>query len=845
MAGDVMTQIGGLVAPIQSPDTMEPPAVRPGSANLVLQTEGLIPDADLRTEDELALLVGSQGQEPLPPDQDERWAAHDANLVEALSPSDLGKLGDKLAEQIDRDISSNKDWEQRFARGLEIVGLKDWQWSESHQAPFEGASTAVNPVLADGIIQSQARLMEEVFPAKGPAKTMVMGEEDDEKRASADRVEAHMNYQLTIEDPTYMKESEKMGIYLPMFGCAYRKGYHDYVMDQNVLRFVPGTDLILPYNARSLETAQRRTHRYELAENEYKQGVKAGAYADITLPEPPVTPLAGNDRVREETDKVDGKTPEPHPDDKNFTFYECDTYLDLPGFEDKTIDPVTGATKKTGVALPFTVTLEKESHKVVAIRRCWDENDNLKRMLERYAEYWYLPGIGSKGMGLIHWIGALADAGTDALRALLDSATWANMQGGFKAKDANVKAGELHMAPGVWKDVDMTAEELSKAFHTPPFKEPSEALFKLLGFLTDLARRFCGTTDIMVGDQQAKGAPVGTTIELIEQGSKVYSGTHRRAHTANGAELRMLYRLNAQFIPLQGYPYKIPGKDMSVFQKDYNTDIVCVVPVSDPNIFSQTQRIALAQTEYQLMRDNPADFKRKEVLSRLLKALKEPDPDGVLIDHDNIPIMDPVSENIAMTTARPVKAKDGENHDAHLIVHMSFMQHPQFGGLPQAKELIGPAMMAHIAEHVALKYAEVQRQMGVPVPPINLGAQPGESVAGAEQPQQAMAIAMAAAGMTGQFFQMSGLTTTPPGQDGANQEVVDKHHESQAKQWSYITAGLASLAKAGQTLQQGQAAEAAILNGDGTAAPPGSPVAPSGQQGAPQPQPQPAAAPAA
>lgn len=798
---------------LSAPPAAVPIQRMPGMGPLT-EDDPTMTDTDLMTPEELAQSGAVQPDfivpgAPRPEDQ------HDFNLAEVVDSGWLDRVGQDMIDKIDRDLQSRVDWDRRFARGLELLGLKDFVWDDG-KAPFEGASTAVHPMLAEAVVQSQARLMEEIWPAQGPAKTLVMGQDNPQKQASADRVAAHMNYQLTDEDETYMPESEKLAFYLPIFGTAYRKGYHDYVTDQNLLRFIKGVDLIIPYSARSVATAARKTHRFKVTKNEFAAGKKAGAYRDIDLQdmgEPVPTP------EQEQIDKVEGRTPDTHDDDTEWDFYETDCYLDVPGFEDKmpdragAIDPMTGAVemKKTGVALPFVLTTEKESGKVLALRRCWEETDDLKKMETRYAEYWYLPGLGAYGFGLIHMIGTLAESGTDALRALLDSATWANMQGGFKAKDANVKAGELHMSPGVWKDVDMTADELAKAFHTPPVREPSEALFKLLGFLTEQAQRFASTTDTMVGDAQAKGAPVGTTVALIEQGSKVYSGVHKRAHFACGIELRILFRLNARYIPAEGYPYQVPGDDLQVFRADYDTTLVSVRPVSDPNIFSQTQRIALAQSEYQLAKDNPTYFDLSEVLERMLKAFKEPDPDGILINPTNVPWMDPISENIAMTTGRPVKAKDGENHDAHLISHMGFMQHPQYGGLPQAQEVLGPAMMAHIAEHIALKYAQVQRGLGVPVPRINLSAQPGQPIQGPQNPQQTDAIAMAAAQMLGAFMQQSGLTTTPPSQTNPEQE--DAHHESLAKQWSLIAGGLAALAKAGQTLGAGMQAEAVVEGG--------------------------------
>lgn len=758
-----------------------------------------VSDADLMTVEELGALPATI--EAPPPYK------HDENIALKLDAKYLDKLGQDILSMIDADEESRKPWVERFKRGLEVVGLKDFVWDKSgtiggNLAPFDGASTAVMPILSEAVVQSQARFMEEIFPAAGPVKTQVMGKEVPEKRESADRVASHMNYQLTIEDTTYFMETSKLAFYLPIYGTGYRKSYHDYVTDKNLLRFVPGEDIILPYSARNLQSSPRVTHRFPVEQNEYKKGVKAGAYCDVDLQdEGPPEP----DQIQQERDKSDSKTPTESDFDVNWTFYETDLALDVPGYED-----ADDLGQKTGIALPYTVTLEKISGKVLAIRRNWDEKDRLKERLTRYAEYWYMPGIGAYGYGLIHLIGGLAEAGTDALRALLDSATWANLQGGFKAKDAATKGGELHLEPGVWKDVDMTAEELGKAFHTPPFHEPSPALFQLLGLLIEQGRRFAGTTELMVGEGDAK-APVGTTVALIEQGSKVYAGTHKRAHFAAGIEFRMLFRLNSIYIPEEGYPYNVPGDDLVVYRKDYDTSIVSVVPVSDPNIFSQTQRIALAQAEYQLARDNPQDFNKTAILKRLLKAFRDPDPEEVLIDPMNVPLMDPVSENVAIMTMHPVKAKDGEDHAAHLAVHMAFVQHPQYGGLPEAQKLIGPAMTAHMAEHLALLYAQIQRGLGVPVPPINLMQQPGMPIVPETPPQVAAIVAQMAAKQIGAFMQQAGFTTTPPQQGGGQeQETPLDQAEKKAGVLQKIGSATQAFAKAGQTLASGDAQMGAL-----------------------------------
>lgn len=758
-------------------------------------------DLDLMTPEEIdnqGALGLDAGVPSAPPD-------HNENLAEiiALMPdgeSYLSWLGQTLSEMYDADLASRADWEKRFKRGLEIIGITDWTWGEGG-APFEGASDVVHPMMAEAGVQSQARAVEELCPAKGPAKALVMGIETPEKRAAADRVADHMNYQLTIEDPVYTKETNKLHLYNTWFGTAYRKALHDPITDRNLLRFVKGSDLILPYDATSLDTSPRATHRFPLTENDFKIYVKNGAFRDIELAEP-TDPE--RDEETEALDEADGKEESRHDDDIVYQMRETDIALDLQGFEDP-----------DGISLPYIVTWEHDSQKVLAIRRGWKKTDPLKLRRTRYAEYWYLPGLGAYGYGLLHMIGSLQAAATDALRSLLDSAAFSTMQGGFKSKDANVKAGELELKMGVWQDVDMSADELQKAFYTPPFNEPSQAIFSLLGTLEALGRRFAATTDLMVGEG-TKG-PVGTTIAMLEQGQKVYSSIHKRGHAAVGQELLMLFDLNSEYIPEEGYPYAVPGDDLEVFKADYDTTLVGIVPVSDPNIFSQTQRIAQGQALYTLYTENKQDFKRHEVLRRVLESLKTPDIEAVLIDIEKgPPSMDPVSENIAIMTQRPVKAKEGENHYAHLAVLMSFAQHPQFGGIPQAQDIIMPAVIAHAAEHLALLYADTMRQMGVQVPQQNLSAGPGGDAVEEIPPEMQAQIAQAAWQMIGQFMQSSGLVIPP--EEAANDELAAAEVKlKQAQGFSAFGKGVLDLTKAKQTMMSGAAGLAGldeVLNSD-------------------------------
>lgn len=780
--------------------------------------DAAIPDGDLQTPDELTALLGQlHAAAPAP-------IEFGANLAEHMDESDLNTIGDTIVDMVEADEESRTDWKQRFERGLEVLGIKDFVW-KSGKAPFEGASTVVHPMLIEALTQYQARAMEELFPAAGPVKSLVMGVEDRPKREAADRVQDHMNYQLTLEDPEYFLETNKLHWYLPLYGTVYRKGYHDPILDRNVLRFVTAEDLVLPYSAGSMATARRKTHKFDLSDNDLKKYQAAKVYLDIEIEDPGESP---DDDEKKQTDEVDDLNESEHADDVTFEMLETDIEYDIPGFEDP-----------NGIALPYTITVERSSRKVLAIYRNWKEKDPLKKARVRYAEYWFLPGFGVYGFGLLHTIGSLAEATTDNLRALLDSATFANVQGGFKAKDANVKGGETHLRPGVWQDVDMTAEELSKAFYTPPFKEPSAALFQLLGLLQELGRRFAATTDLMVGQADNK-APVGTTIALIEQGQKVYSGVHRRGHNAAGVEFRILFDLNSEYIPDEGYPYKVPGDDKQVFAADYDETMISIVPVSDPNIASQTQRIAQNQALMQMSASDPSSFKKYEVNRRMLEALKIPAIDDVLIDTDSVPMMDPVTENIAMLNNRPVKAKDNEDHLQHLSVHTSFLQHPQFGGQQDVQKMIGPAMMAHMAEHLSLQYAHANRASGVPVPPINLSAGPGESIAPPEAEQFAPQITAAASQAIAAFMQQQGFV--PPSQTAPDPMAAAQVRKVDAEAFSAMGTGAAGFAKAGATVV---AAEADLAGLDQALqnppqpqdpnAPPGAPAGPGGPTPPPDP----------
>ena len=675
-----------------------------------------------------------------------------SNLAELIDPMFLGRMGDDILELVEADKQTRQEWTERFARGLEILGVRDMP---KGAGAFNGAATVTHPLLMEAVVQFQARAIEEVFPSAGPVKAVVLGDKTEERMAQAERVADYMNYQLTREDKSYFWNVDQMLFMLPISGSAFKKCYRDRLHARYQARYVPAEDFIVPYSATSLEDAPRYTHVIRMSPNDVKkmQARRAWRAADLGEPASP-----SRSETRELIDEADGRQPSGHESDNQHEIYEVHIDWNLVGFEDP-----------DEIALPYIVTIDRETRQVLAIGRNWKQNDPLQKKRIWFVHYKYLPGVGFYGFGLIHAIGSLAEAATGALRALLDAAAFSTLQGGFKSKDARLPAGAMHLEPGVWKDLDLTAEELNKAFYTPPFKEPSPAVYQLLALLVQSGQRFASTTEAMVGDADNK-APVGTTVALIEQGSKVFSGIHKRTHIAAGEEFGIQFEINAEHVPLDGYPYDVPGASREIFADDFDGNVE-VAPVSDPNIFSSTQRIMIAQSTLQLAMGAPQLYNLVEVHRRMLSALRVPQPDALLIDPENMPPMDPVSENMALLVMRPIRAFMDQDHEAHIAVHLSFFQHPEFGGNPAAQQAIGAAMMAHLGEHMAWLYKMRMGQLGVPTSPVDLQAEPGQPVALADPAGQNL-IAALAAQQSAAFMQMRGIP--PMGGPGQGDDTEAK-----------------------------------------------------------------------
>ena len=615
---------------------------------------------------------------------------HYSNLAEELDNQEVLNIGKSLIKAFEDDKSSRKDWEDQYSKGLKMLGVV----VEDRQDPFPGASGVHHPLMSEAATQFQARAIGEMFPAGGPVKTQIIGKQSDKKLEQAQRVQDFMNYQVTNQITDYFNELDQLLYYLALAGSAFKKIYFDNSLDRICSKFVPADQFVISMENTDLETAERYTQVMKQTTNEIKRKQIEGFYRDV-----PVAQNQGggdtSDVVEQTLQKLEGMTPSMA--DKIHTILEIHADLDI-------------GEDESGLALPYIVTVDYESGQTLAIRRNWKEDDPLKKKRTYFIHYKYLPGLGFYGSGLIQSIGGLQHASTGALRALLDSAAFANLNGGFKAKGARIEGGDITVSPGEWVDVEAYGDDLRKSFIPLPFKEPSPTLLQLLGVLTESGRRFASIADAMVG-QSAGSGPVGTTIALIEQGSKVFSAIHKRLHQAQGREFKLIYELNGEYLDDE-YPYDVIGERKTIRRKDFD-QAVDVVPVSDPNIFSQAQRIALAQTGLQLAQQAPNIIDTKEAYRRFLQSLNIPDYQDLIIQDEETPRRDPVSENMALLNGKPIKVFEDQDHQAHIAVHQQFMMDPRFGGNPQAKEVLYPLMMAHLGQHMAYLY---QQQMQAQVP---------------------------------------------------------------------------------------------------------------------------------
>ena len=625
---------------------------------------------------------------------------HFTNIAELISDEVTGRLSSELYQQYEDYKSSRKDWEQAYTTGLDLLGFKYTQRSQ----PFQGASGATHPVLAEAVTQFQATAYKELLPASGPVRTQIIGASTRDKEDQSQRVKDYMNYQLTQEMKEYDAEFDQMLFYLPLAGSSFKKVYYDEMVGRAVSKFVQADDLIVPYAATSLEDAEAVIQRMYMSENDIRKAQVSGFYSDIDLGTPHFT----EDRVHEEERKLEGTRKTYNRSDQTFTILECHVNLDLEGFED--INQETG--EPTGIKLPYIVTMEAGGRKILSIRRNYQPNDPLKKKVQYFVHFKFLPGLGFYGFGLIHMIGGLSRTATVALRQLLDAGTLSNLPAGFKQRGVRVRDDAQPLQPGEWRDVDAPGGSLRDAFYNIPYKEPSQTLLQLMGIVVQAGQRFASIADNQVGDGNQQAA-VGTTIALLERGSRVMSAIHKRIYNSLKEEFKLLANIFAQYLP-QEYPYDVVGGNRLIKQADFD-ERIDIVPVADPNIFSMTQRISLAQTELQLAMSNPQMHNMYESYRKMYEALGIKNIDQLLPPPPQPMPKDPALEHIDAMGMKPFQAYRNQDHRAHITAHMNFMATNFARNNPPIMAALEKNIFEHISlmaqEHIELEFAEQIMQM--------------------------------------------------------------------------------------------------------------------------------------
>ena len=613
--------------------------------------------------------------------QEQLQTEPDANLAEVLDERDLMRIADELIGLYKDDRSSRDDWEDAYVSGLKLLGLK----YEEREEPFRGSSGVTHPVIAEAVTQFQAQAYKELLPSSGPVRTQVIGATNPEVEAQSERVKEFMNYQIIHVMEEFDPETDRLLFYLPLAGSAFKKVYFDDLLDRAVARFVPADDLVVPYNATDLNSAARITHVIRMSENDVRKFQAGGFYREVEL-----IPYDEDDDLRDKERELSGiqKT----TDDKDCTLLEVHTDLDLPGFEH--VSPIDD--EQTGIKLPYIITIDEGSSKILSIRRNWREDDELFRRIPYFTHYKFLPGLGFYGFGLLHMIGGLGRSATSILRQLIDAGTLANLPAGFKARGIRIRDADEPLSPGEFRDIDVPGGVLSQSILPLPYKEPSQTLMQLLGFVVDAGRRFAAIADMQVGDGNQQAA-VGTTVALLERGSKVMSAVHKRLHYAQKLEFQMLARVFAESLPPM-YPYNVWGGEALVKQADFD-DRVDIMPVSDPNIFSMSQRLALAQTQLQLAQSNPQMHNLYEAYRRIYEAIGVPNIEGVLPTPTPPQPTDPAIENARSIIQETLQAFQTQDHDAHIASHLMFMKTPT----PSSTPPIFGLLQAHLCEHIAFK----------------------------------------------------------------------------------------------------------------------------------------------
>ena len=668
-------------------------------APMGLASLGAEPDIEIEIEDPEEVRIKMDGLE-LEIKEGEDDEDFNVNLAEVMSESDIQSLAGDLSEDIDNDIASRKDWEEMYRDGITLLGLK----FEERTEPWDGACGVFHPMITEAVVRFQSDTIMETFPAKGPCRTQIIGKETPEKKEAAVRVQEDMNYQLTEKMPEYRPEHEKMLWNLPGTGSAFKKVYYDPSLQRQVSIFIPAEDVILPYGVSEINTCHRITHRMRKTKNDLLKLINAGFYCDVELGEP--TKYTSD--IQERKDKETGFSA---TFDDRFELYESHVDLDLPGYEDKDEDG-----ELTGIALPYVVTMIRGTNQVLAIRRNWKEEDSLKLKRHHFVHYQYIPGYGAYGFGLFHLIGGYAKSATSIMRQLVDAGTLSNLPGGLKARGLRIKGDDTPIAPGEFRDVDVGSGAIRDNILPLPYKEPSQVLASLMDRIVEEGRRFAATSDMKIADMSNQ-APVGTTLAILERTLKVMSAVQARVHYSMKQELQLLAGIIRDYTDDE-YTYEPEEGNSRAKRSDYS--MVDVLPVSDPNAATLSQRVVQYQAVIQLAQQAPQIYNLPVLHRQMLEVLGIKHADKLVpLEEDQKPA-DPVSENQNALRGKPLKAFIYQDHEAHIKVHTSAMQDPivqqLIGQNPQAQAIMG-SMQAHIAEHVGYAYRQkIEIALGISLP---------------------------------------------------------------------------------------------------------------------------------
>ena len=654
--------------------------------------QDMISDAAQILVNEDEILIGDElEQEPMP-EMD-----FDSNLVDFIDPTTLTKIASDLISSVDSDKQSRSEWEKTYTEGLEYLGMK---FDEQRSQPFEGSSGVIHPILAEAVTQFQAQAYKEMLPAKGPVKTEIVGARTIETESQAARVQQFMNYYIMNVMQEYDPELDMLLFYLPLAGSAFKKVYFDFVTNKAVSKFIPPEDLIVPYEASNMSSAERITHAISMSLNEIKKQQVTGFYADVEINDEDYS--EDESEVKKQIDEIQG-IESSYKEDRSRTIYEIHTVLDIEDFED-----LDSNGEPTGLKLPYIITIDEASETVLSIRRNYLETDPLKNKINYFVQYKFLPGLGFYGLGLSHMIGGLSKASTSILRQLIDAGTLANLPAGFKARGMRIRDEDQPLQPGEFRDIDTTGGSLRENLIPLPIKEPSNVLMQLLGLLVDSGKRFAAIADMNVGDSNA-AMPVGTTVALLERGTKVMSAIHKRLHYAQKIEFQLLSKVFSDYLP-PSYPFAMGSAPNEIKQQDFDGR-VDVVPVSDPNIFSQSQRVTLAQELLQMVQSNPEIHGQQglyEAYKRMYAALGVDDVESLIPPPpDTTP--KPVEagiENSSLMMGQPAQAFEGQNHQAHLETHKSLFLTQVVKENPMIQSII----ISHCMQHLQLLASEISSQ---------------------------------------------------------------------------------------------------------------------------------------